>query len=87
MDYTQYTESVQRGYEELGISGITCNEDCQEYYADQQCELCQRHYAGSFHDVTAYNLMDKGIIELTVCSDCVVYDAYGVYNAYGEVDL
>lgn len=42
-----------------------------------QCDSCDSRLGGSRHEASAYDRSTKEVIELRICSDCVMFHANG----------
>ena len=50
--------------------------ECEPYFSYKPCDCCLRSLGGMRHDVIA-NHPTAGILEYSVCDDCVYYNEYG----------
>ena len=50
--------------------------DIDPHFSWSSCDICRRSIAGNRYDATAL-IEDQGLIEVSICTDCVYYNEYG----------
>ena len=68
-----YIENVK---ETIGDLWVSVGDEVDEFSASQ-CESCGSRLGGSRNSATAFDRDTKEVLELRICSDCVMFWANG----------
>lgn len=68
----------ERAYR-AGADGLTylAPGDGEEFFSWSPCDLCNTTLGGNRHDATGVSVAYEEVLELHVCTDCLIYMANG----------
>jgi hypothetical protein len=73
----EYESNVAAFLARNGITSFYPREGGESYFSWRGCECCKSRLGGDRYDCTSFQFATREVIEVTACSDCVFYAAYG----------
>lgn len=74
-EYAEYQQSVRDFFRENDINGFS--HTGEPFFSWSPCECCGSSLGGDRYTVTAWKFGKSATIKITVCADCLYYEAYG----------